>query len=63
MAMVEISDDRGNQRLHELRLGYTAEEAEADAADVLVGVLEVISEVLNHEDHLREHPADGVGLV
>jgi hypothetical protein len=50
-------------RLEHLRLGEAAEEAQRDAADALVGVLQVVAEVLADEDHLRQDAAGGVALV
>lgn len=44
--MLEIGQDGGNQRLDDLGLVDTAKEAESDAADVLVRVLEIVAEVL-----------------
>lgn len=63
VAVVEVLEDGGHERLEHLGLGEAAEEAEGDAADVLVGVVEVVAEVLADEDHLREAPAGGVALV
>lgn len=63
VAVLQILDDRRDQGLDDLDLVEAAEEAEGDAADVLVGVLEVVAEVLADEDHLREDLAAGVGLV
>lgn len=46
VAMLEVREDGRDERLDDLRLIEAAEEAEGDAADVLVGVLEVVAEVL-----------------
>lgn len=63
MAVLEVGENGRNERLDDLGLVEAAEEAESDAADVLVGVLEVVAEVLADEDHLREHLAARIGLV
>lgn len=63
MAVLQILDNRRDQWLDDLDLVEAAEEPERDAADVLVGVLEVVAEVLADEDHLGEDLAAGVGLV
>ncbi|GMN48127.1 hypothetical protein TIFTF001_017308 [Ficus carica] len=63
VAVLEIGENGRDERLDDLGLVEAAEEAESDAADVLVGMLEVVAEVLADEDHLREDFASGVGLV
>jgi len=63
VAMLEVGEDGGDERLNDLRLIEAAEETEGDAADVLVGVLEVVAEILADEDHLGEDFASGIGLV
>jgi len=64
VAVVEVGEDGGDERLEQLGLGEAAEEAQRDAADVLVGALEVVAEVLADEEHLREDLArGGVALV
>jgi hypothetical protein len=46
VAVVEVVEDGGHERLEHLRLGEAVEEEQRDAADVLVGVLQVVVEVL-----------------
>ncbi|QCD77371.1 hypothetical protein DEO72_LG1g994 [Vigna unguiculata] len=46
VAMLEVREDGRDERLDDLRLIEAVEEAEGDAADVLVRVLEVVAEVL-----------------
>ena len=48
--MVEARQHRRRERLDDLLLAQPAEEAEGAAADVLVGVLEVVAQVLADED-------------
>jgi len=58
--VVEALQDGRRQRLDDLLLAQAAEEAERAAADELVGVLEVVAQVLADEDlfffFLRERP-------
>ena len=61
--MFEVGENGGNERLDDLGLVESAEESEGDAADVLVGMLEVVAEILADEDHLREDLAARIGLV
>lgn len=63
MAVLEIGENRRDERLDDLGFVETAEEAEGDTADVLVRVLEVVAEILADEDHLRENLAAGIGFV
>jgi len=46
VTMLEVGEDGRDERLDDLRLIEAAEETEGDTADVLVGVLEVVAEVL-----------------
>lgn len=46
MAVLEVGEDGWDERLDDLRLIEAAEEAESDTADVLIGVLKVVAEVL-----------------
>jgi len=50
--MLEVGKHGRHERLEHLGLGEPAEEAQGDAADVLVGALEVVAKVLADEDHL-----------
>lgn len=61
--MFEVGENGGNERLDDLGLVESAEESEGDAADVLVGMLEVVAEILADEDHLREDLAARISLV
>lgn len=63
MAVLNVGKDGGNEGLNDLGLGKAAEEAEGDASDVLIRVLEVVPEILADKDHLRQDAASGVGLV
>lgn len=58
--VLEIGDDGGHNRLEQLRLAEPAEEPQRDAANVFVGVLEVVAEVVGDEDHLRDDLAGGL---
>ena len=63
VAVLEVGEDGRDERLNDLGLVEAAEEAERDAADVLIGVLEIVAEILADEDHLREDLAAGVSLL
>lgn len=63
MAVLEIRQDRGQKRLDDLGLVEAAEEPERDAAYELVGVLEVVAEVLANEDHFWEYFSLGIGFL
>uniref|UniRef100_A0A0E0KZW5 Uncharacterized protein n=1 Tax=Oryza punctata TaxID=4537 RepID=A0A0E0KZW5_ORYPU len=64
VAVVKVGDDGRDERLEQLGLVEVAKEAERDTVDVLVGMLQVVAEVLADEDHLWEDLAGGsVALV
>ncbi len=48
--VLQVGQDGGHQRLQDLLLADAAQEAQRDAADVLVGVLQVVAQVLADED-------------
>jgi hypothetical protein len=57
--VLQAGQDGGNERLQDLLLADAAQEAQRDAADVLVGVLQVVAQVLADED-LRRRPGQEV---
>ena len=63
MAVLEVGQDRRQKRLDDLGLVEAAEEPERDAAYELVGVLEVVAEVLANEDHFWEYFSLGIGFL
>jgi len=50
--MLEVGEDGRDEKLDDLRLIEATEETEGDAANVLVGVLEVVAEVLAYQREL-----------
>jgi hypothetical protein len=48
--VVQVGQDGGHERLQDLLLPDAREEAQRDAADVLVGVLQVVAQVLADQD-------------
>lgn len=63
MAVLQIGENRRDQRLDDLGLVQSAEKSQRNASDVLVRVLKIVAEVLADEDHLREDLAFGVGFL
>jgi hypothetical protein len=63
VAMLQIGENRWDQGLDDLGLVQSTKESQGDAANVLVGALEIVAEVLADEDHLRENFASGIGFV
>mmetsp|Transcript_10832 Transcript_10832/g.28114 ORF Transcript_10832/g.28114 Transcript_10832/m.28114 type:complete len:938 (-) Transcript_10832:320-3133(-) len=52
--VLEVRLDRRHEWLEQLGLSQLAQEAQRRAADVLVGVLQIVAKVVTHEDHLRQ---------
>ncbi|QCD76624.1 hypothetical protein DEO72_LG4g2239 [Vigna unguiculata] len=52
VVMLEVGEDGRDEKLDDLRLIEATEETEGDAANVLVGVLEVVAEVLAYQREL-----------
>lgn len=48
--VLQVGEDAGNERLQDLFLADAAQEAKRHAADVLVGVLQVVTQVLADQD-------------
>jgi hypothetical protein len=48
--MLQVGQDAGHQRLQDLLLADAGEEAQGDPPDVLIGVLQVVPEVLANQD-------------
>ena len=54
--MFQAGQDGGDQRLQDLLLPDAAQKAQCDAPDVLVGVLQVVAQVLADEDLQTTQP-------
>ena len=52
--MLQAGQDGGDEGLQDLLLPDAAQEAQRDAPDVLVGVLQVVAQVLADEDLQRQ---------
>lgn len=54
MTVLEAGSDRRNERLEELRLAHLLQEAKSRAADVLVGMLQVVTDGVTAVSRGRE---------
>lgn len=63
VAVLQVGHDRRDERFDDLRLLDAAQEAQRDAADVFVRVLQVVAQVLADEDHLRQDAPVGPRLL
>jgi len=50
VAVLQIGEDGGHEGLQDLLLLDAAQEAQRDAADVLIGVLQVVAQILTNQD-------------
>ena len=48
--MLQAGQDGGNQRLQNLLLAYPAQEAQRDTPNVLIGVLQIVAQILADQD-------------